>query len=174
MQSSLPLAVTNFWEFLLFRMPSRYNLSCSVTVFLIFCSTDFFILLNDLFIVGAINSLSFSVVVIDFLLHIHLAGWWHLAIFILHSDTPICPLTFSYSLSNLKCIELSFTVHHMPERVDDNLVKLSVVADIVRVSGEVDKHNFPVNALHINSCHIWFFSPILSVVSVWHQSSCSI
>lgn len=111
-------------------------------------------MLNDLFLLGATNSLPFRVVVINFLLYIHLADCWHLAIFILHSDTSICPTTFSYSLSNLKCIELLLTVRHMPERVDDNLVKLSMEADTVRVCGLVDKHNFPVNALHIKSCHM--------------------
>lgn len=48
-------------------------------------------------------------------------------------------------------------MHHISERVDDNSARLSMEAGMVRVLGLVDKQNFLVNALHMNTCHIRIF-----------------
>lgn len=58
----------------------------------------------------------------------------------------------------------------MPEGVDDNFGRLSMEAGTMRVCGLVDKHNFLVNALHNDSCHIrilfLFFTGTVSDISL--------
>lgn len=86
---------------LLFRVPARYKLGCpdSSFLFLIFLISSYCWMIY--FQLGQ-QILSSRAVVINFLLYIHLLGWWHVAIFILPSDTSICCPTSSHSLSHLK------------------------------------------------------------------------
>lgn len=54
----------------------------------------------------------------------------------------------------------------MPERVDDNFARLSMEAGTMRVCGLVDKNNYLVNALHINSRRIRIVCSILYMKSI--------
>lgn len=152
---------------LLFRMPTRYKLGSADSSFL----TRIFLISSHCWMIYfqlGQQILSSIVVVINFLLYIHLLGWWHVAIFILPSDTSICRPTSAHSLSYLKVYWTFAHSTSYSERVDDNCVRLSMEAGTVRVWGLMDKHNFLVNALtgHIR---IFFFS-VLYIKIAWHQS----